>query len=417
MNISISYYLNGTPAARLQGATLRYSWTYGSGSGITEDPLYPGYYTFEIDTSIVPNTGKYGISITMEKENHTTNALNVFIDIFTRPTTINASTTLMHISQSLWIEQAFNFTFEYNDTLISSRLTSLEEAYYYWYKLDSDGTPLGAPSANIDLDINGDTYVLDFDTELQEVGDYALFITLQKYNYEARNAFIDLRVVLREATPVLTATALSGGRITVVQGVSIDFSISLTDDSNNDAPLIGAIVKITLDNGDVISFTESVTNPGTYTAPFDTSNVDAFFTASTLIGTLSIEKANYVTITSEITIIVNMVEVMPGLPLFYFIMIVGAIVAVVGSLVVSRAIRSARIPAFIKKSDKVKSAIKGRKSISESDLYPDKKTAILKKFSGSWEKLGLSLEDILGIQSTKGKKMPDMKENPGGVNE
>ena len=168
VNVSVSYFINGTPAARLSGATLSYTWTYGSGSGIVGDPLYSEYYTFQIDTSIVPNAGKYGISITVNLENYTTKVFNVFIDILTRPTTVNGSNTLMHISQSLWIEDAFNFTFEYNDTLIDSRLTDLEEAYYYWYKLDADGTPLGAPSANIDLEVGGNnTYLLDFNTELR----------------------------------------------------------------------------------------------------------------------------------------------------------------------------------------------------------------------------------------------------------
>ena len=50
VNITVSYY-NTT---RLLGAKLSYSWEYGSGVNIGEDPIHPGYYTFEINTSVFP---------------------------------------------------------------------------------------------------------------------------------------------------------------------------------------------------------------------------------------------------------------------------------------------------------------------------------------------------------------------------
>jgi len=413
INITVSYNdTNPVTPFGLREAILSYSWTYGGESGITEDPLYPGFYTFTVNTSDSPNVGKYGIDITIQLENYSSESKRIFIDILTRPTMINGSTRLLHLSEPLWIKQAQNFTFEYNDTLSGVRLTELEEAYYYWYQLDSEGRPIGAPSENIELISVGDVYVLDFDTESRAVGDYAIFITLQKYNYEARNLFIDMRIRLRVMTPSLTATNFAESRITVVKGDSIEFSLTLTDFSRNAIPLTGATVTLTLDNGDVISFTEG--DNGVYTASYSTANIDAFFTANTLIGTLKIEKADFVPISQEITIVVNMEEIFPGFPFFYFLMLVIGIAAVAGSLATYKAIQSAKIPKFVKKAERIKGAIKGRKSISESDLYPSKMHVILKKFGANWEKLGLSLEDILGLSSKKGKTLPEVKDQLKG---
>ena len=58
----------------------------------------------------------------------------------------------------------------------------------------------------------------------------------------------------------------------------------------------------------------------------------------------------------------------------------------------------------------MKSNIKGRKSISDSLLYPSKEEYIIKRLGDKWEMLGLSLEDILGIGSKKRKKTLEITE-------
>ncbi|MHA1280485.1 MAG: hypothetical protein ACTSQ8_25250, partial [Candidatus Helarchaeota archaeon] len=84
-------------------------------------------------------------------------------------------------------------------------------------------------------------------------------------------------------------------------------------------------------------------------------------------------------------------------------------------LVTYRQIQRARIPTFIKKTRAMKSTIKSRKSISESLLYPSKESYIVKQLGDRWETLGLSLEDILGIEPKKGKKSLEKSKNEGGV--
>ncbi|KKN19730.1 hypothetical protein LCGC14_0942720, partial [marine sediment metagenome] len=65
---------------------------------------------------------------------------------------------------------------------------------------------------------------------------------------------------------------------------------------------------------------------------------------------------------------------------------------------------------FVKKVRKMKKEIKGKKTISESLLYPSKEEFIVKKFGDKWGKLGLSIEEILGIKGKVKKiKLPENK--------
>jgi hypothetical protein len=59
--------------------------------------------------------------------------------------------------------------------------------------------------------------------------------------------------------------------------------------------------------------------------------------------------------------------------------------------------------------------IKGRKSISDSLLYPSKEEFIVKRLGDKWEMLGLSLEEILGVDTKKKKKLPESTEGKGGA--
>lgn len=129
----------------------------------------------------------------------------------------------------------------------------------------------------------------------------------------------------------------------------------------------------------------------------------------TFTGQIIIELDNYEIDPTPITIVVGMTEIFPGFPLFYFLLIVGGVVAVAGSLVVYRVIQRARIPTFVKKARQMKSLIKSKKTISESLLYPTKEEFIAKKLGNKWEQLGLSLDDILGLEEKKRKRLLEIK--------
>ena len=98
---------------------------------------------------------------------------------------------------------------------------------------------------------------------------------------------------------------------------------------------------------------------GTYTATITTDNVDAFMQQQILTGTLNITKENYESISNNVQIIVTMPEIFEGMPVFYFLLVVGAVAIIVVTIGVNRAIVNARIPAFVKLINRVKKDIIG----------------------------------------------------------
>ena len=86
--------------------------------------------------------------------------------------------------------------------------------------------------------------------------------------------------------------------------------------------------------------------------------------------------------------------------IFYTIIIVMSVLFIVYSYIIQ--------PYLLKKSRAIKKAVKGQKSISEALLYPSKGAYIVKKFGDKWGKLGLSLEEILGIKSKVKKEKLSM---------
>jgi len=125
---------------------------------------------------------------------------------------------------------------------------------------------------------------------------------------------------------------------------------------------------------------------------------------------ITIEKDDYESEEIDITFVITMEEIYPGVPTFYFILITAAIVGVIGSLVSYRVIQQARIPGFVKKLRKIKRTIKTKKPITEGMLTPPKERWIIKTFGKDWEELGLSIKEV--IEEKKPKK--SFKEG-GGV--
>jgi hypothetical protein len=189
----------------------------------------------------------------------------------------------------------------------------------------------------------------------------------------------------------------------------------LTDPTKEDQPLTDA--KVVLEIGDdELEFDEK--DDGVYELKFNTDDYEAFFTSNTITGTIKITKDDYETEEIDITIVIEMEEIYPGIPTFYFLMIVGALAAVVGSLVTYRYIQIARIPKFVKKARAMKRAIKGRKDIPDSALTNSKEELIFKEFGSEWEEFGLSLKDTLGLKVKKEKISigPDkLSNNKGGA--
>ncbi|MFW9897214.1 MAG: hypothetical protein ACFFD7_15535, partial [Candidatus Thorarchaeota archaeon] len=247
-------------------------------------------------------------------------------------------------------------------------------------------------------------YILDFDTEIRSVGNYMLIITLDKDNYDYKNAMIFLTIKTRFLQYSLSNN-FRNFQISIAQGKTVQISLNLTDPTRGGTPLLNATINLAINN---INYNFEELGNGTYILNFFTDNVDSFFTPKTLTGFINITKEDYFTESFTITIIVEMEEIFPGVPTFYFLIIIFGILAVIGSIVGYRVYKQATIPTFVKKVRQMRKEIKGGKSISKSLLYRPKEVFIGELVRDKWNAIGLSLGDILRIEITKSKNLSQL---------
>ncbi len=405
LNITARYYDLDSPTILLTPDQHSYTWDEGSGD-LTPDMKNPGYWVLEFDSNIAAETKEYTFQITMGRENHSIQE-NIIckIDVRERGTMINGSSNMLfEIDEDVWIEDEKIFEFEYTDSLESQRL-EINSLFGTWYKKESDGSETHKGDFyNPDALIKtiGITYQLDLNTEDLEEGLYKIFLQVKRDNYEAKMISITMNIKKRPIDPGFTTLYKSGE-----QGQNIRFSLTLSDPSNNSMPLTGVMVRLMI-NSINYTFTESEM-AGEYYLDFPTSNYNAFFMPQTIVGMLHVSKEKYETASFSVTIVISMPTLM-GIPIFYLLMIIGAIVAVVGSLGLYRYNQVRKIPKFIKKSKDMRKAISSKSKIGENLLYPSKESATSKLLGKKWESIGLSLPEILDIQEKKRKILSDIKE-------
>ncbi|MFX1480328.1 MAG: hypothetical protein ACFFCI_19660, partial [Promethearchaeota archaeon] len=411
VNIMIQYSIEETGFA-LNSSLLTYTWLGLAPIHFPEDPINPGFYTFTLNASDAQSIGLKVISITASYENYTTQSnFLVYLDILERKTTINDHVEDVYYIRpgNVWIEDSWVKYFTYKDENTGKILGDLSTATFIWEKLYDNGTKIeGAFGSGVLIGLSNKTYVLDFNTELRSAGNYFLFITLKKDNYKEKNVIISLKIVLRTFSVNITSPVIgASNQISIDQGATIDFSISLTDLSR-DIELQGATVKIYYGYTNM-NVTISETVHGVYTHQFETSAIDTFIATETFSVIIYINADNFTSRVIRIVITVKMEELFPGMPTFYFILIISSVLGVVITVVGYRVIQRARIPKHIKKIRKIKSLIKSEKKIPEIFSIPDKRTMMTRLFGDYWKEINLSIDEVMESEDLKSEKSP-MKE-------
>ncbi len=424
VNVSVKYQPQSSLYG-LQGASLKYKWQYATSPVIINpDPLHLGYYTFEINTSQVTNIGEYTFTVSASKTNYSAISESFVLVVNSRPTKINGTTKALHNSTSIWVGNDFIVYYAYKDTLSGDIIGNADNAYYYWSELDASGQPINF-SNNIKLEkASHNWYELDFDASGKDIGQYSIYVIFEKSNHDGRSATINLEIKRRIFSTSLSLNNGTGTTVSVVKGQPVIITLTLTDltRGGTSSSSLGTQAKVPLSGATVtlyitelaMSFTlTEKEKTGVYTLTIDTSDpiYQAFFTPQTLTGNFTVEKHNYETQTIPFTLVVGMTEILPGFPTFYFILLVVGIGAVVGSLATYRYIQVAKIPKFVKDVRKMKKNIKAEENIPEALAYPSKKEMMAELMGDKWKAIGLSLEQILGIESKKGKTLPDLKED------
>ncbi len=357
-----------------------------------------GCYYQPINTSLL-DADDYTIRFTVTKEHYATATKNFDLVVLERLTLLNGSSGFFRKVENIDVQDAINFTFLYTDELEGTRITGLTSYLYIWEKYDSEGNVVDSGQGTLISTIDN-LYVLDFNTENLTIGEYLLLITIGKNNYEFKNAMISLTVNKRDIDYSLRYNnrIISNKRINVKKGTTALIEIQLTDPTKGDISLNNATIVVEFE-GKVYPI--AVLPNGTYIFYFPTDNIDTFFSSKTLTGTINISKDNYYSREFTFTIVVGMEELFFGIPTFYFIIIVSAIVGIVGSIVGYRVYKNAKIPNFVKKVRTMKKAIEGNKLISESLLYRDKEVFIGERVKAMWDKIDISIENTFGIELEK----------------
>jgi len=361
-------------------------------------------YIQTIDTSLLERTDQYQIKFTVIKENYFSSEKYLNLIVKNRLTLINDSSELFRIKKHVYIKDAINFTFSYKDAFKGTKIIDLDEQYYRWEKYDSENNIIDSGEGTLITSIDN-LYILDFNTETLTAGEYFLLIILNKDNYESKMGFFTLYIEKREIKYNLSDNFIKN-QVGVVKGNIIPIEIHLTDPTKGNIPLMNATIKLTINN---ITYEFGELENGMYILNYPTSNVNAFFTSKTFTGIINITKEDYISEEFAITVVVQMEEIFPGMPTFYFLIIIFAIVASIGSIAAYRVYKHATIPLFVKRTKAMRKAIKGSQSISDSLIYPIKEIFIGEIVRDKWNKLGLSLGDILGIEIKKSKKLPKIK--------
>ncbi|MEE9573400.1 MAG: hypothetical protein V3W20_10160, partial [Candidatus Neomarinimicrobiota bacterium] len=223
INLTVKYY--NTSNSPLKDATMTYEWLGLAPIQFYEDPINIGYYTTTLDTSMAGVWGTRSIIITATLENYTAQSFLTSISITERPTVLNGSDVVIFLSESVFALETETIEFNYTDVLSLTRISNPDEASYNWQKLDEFGDPIpGANKIGLLNETFDHRYILDLDTELMELGDYFVFLTFRKTNYELRNAVLSLTIEER-----LTSVNVSTGAFFIDTGEILNFTYFYTD--------------------------------------------------------------------------------------------------------------------------------------------------------------------------------------------
>lgn len=406
ISLDIHYVdLFAEPDEDIDGATVQYCAIGVSGiTGYLTPYGSGGLYKLEFNSSAFPIYGNYLLQITAFKQNYESKSIFLPLTIDEINTRLNDSAAIYE-TFDVYIGTPKTFYFEYTIETTGEGLSGVSVSECIWEK-DINGVVVDSGMVSLN-DLGNGIYELDLDTETLDIATYTLIVKLGETNYIERDAIIFLHIIPRDIEVEVDDI------ISIVSGNDLTFDIFLTDPID-ETPLLNAEVYLMLD-GVRYDFSDD-DNDGIYTVFIPDSAIpEAFILSEQIPGEITINKENYTETKVAVFIDVKLVEIFPGFPMFYFLMIVIGIIAIAGSLIAYRQIQRARIPTFVKKVREMSKGIKGRKSISDSLLYPSKEEFIIRRLGDKWEMLGLSLEEILGIDTKKKKKLPESTQSKGGA--
>lgn len=377
-------------------------WQISSYSGPLSE-VGSGKYNFTLNTSIfLPSTETKLINIIASKQYYLTNSsLYIRLILNERPTLLNNTKRNFYEIEIYALDKiliSFNYTDELLGNILKSDANSNVSATYSWYKYETPNNVYNGILNEI-----GNYFVLDFNTDLKNIGKYVLGVNIKRDNYSQPQLTLLITIKQRSVTintipPVYTLPQKQTSMIIV----------SLKDGILG-TPLSNFNLSYSIDGIPLGSLIPQA--DGTYLIPISTASM----TLGAHYILISLQSDNYTMPFSTVSLTITYEQIF-GLdaPIFYTILI-AAIVAI-SAVSVYVTVKQVRIPYVIKKINESIKTIDKNKGELSAPVMKSKEKIFLEKFGGDWETLGLEppikptkaiseFKDLLG--SMKSVKMTD----------
>ncbi len=365
--------------------------------------LGSGNYQLELNSTDFVYHGTYNIRIVANRLNYTTQVLTINLKIYPINTYINGKISII---EPVSVIVGTSRIWEFNYSTAAGIGISNASAVLEWQRLVGG---LVVESNSSELNNTEDSiYELNFNTELRQIGSYVLVVSIGLPNYVERQAILSLEIIARNTTLQLSAL-FKNNIIEIVSGNPLNFSLFLSDPTNNNAPIIGATVWMIFQG---IRYNFDDLGNGNYSVGVGAAALNGtMLLVLTDTARIYIEKANYTFSSEGELITINIIPISPlGLPLMVWFIIIGVIVIFVGGYGTMKYIQYMRIPQFIKDVSKMRKSIKSGKTIPEGIIGETKMEFMTKSLGDKWSSIGLSLNEILGLKEKK--KLAEIKEEP-----
>ena len=358
-----------------------------------------GYYTFIVDWDSIKSEldeGTYQAVLSVEKFTYVSLSYDITIILNERIIDMEFVGDIKNAQMSKLKGDQWNLSMQIYDTsryyigLTDANITiSFPDLNDYQFILEDLGD--GQYTAIVDWN--------DVKSIFTNPTSYTGIITIQKENFATLS--IDMTLIISDRRISISyAGDINDMKVTKVNGETISFEIELLDNHTH-SPLLNANVRISFGENIPDMILEDLAGNGVYTGvkAFAKEEINAFFSDKFIPAELIIDAENYDIPDETISITIKMIEIAEGIPTFYLLLAVGAVVIVAVTVGGYRYVQYARIPAFVKLIDKVKKDIGKNHDVSDQNVTLSIHEEIIERFADRWQLLDLDLSTILGKNS------------------
>ena len=388
-NITIKYFNNNTKID-IANAELKLS-----GQGFDEILTYNAtymHYTIIIDSDDARLSGVNFLKIVAQKDGYQPQDIDIQVEIINRQTEmkiyLNGEDKTLNNNLKIAYGKLLTFTVNYTDvetnhTIIGATVSILGEGLL----------------TNLTY---GSMYSITINTAVIDIGMRFLSIFAHKTNYHSLSVRFNIEVVRIQTD--IELLDYDNNEINIKPGEDITIRVQLND-LDFGGVITGARVEYTWEHGDgemdevedgIYEVTLEAVPEGTFTFVITVYAEDKYEFKRKDIDINSIRPPE------DLTLLIILATTIPILTAF-------------GSLLAYRQFRIIKTPTFVKKARAIKGVIKKSHVMPVTYVYPYRNEAFVKKYKKTWDKLGISLEEVTGLEY-KEKKIAKVKAKKSKMN-